>query len=82
MNTSLSSNRPEDCSKEEFEKIWNSSGYSLSALYKTIHNYIGTLDNVKATDFDCPNHYAKLAFQAGKKAAYEDVLALLPDSAK
>jgi hypothetical protein len=82
MKMNLSKNRPTDSSKEEFEKSWINIGYTLSALYKTIEDYIVSTDTVKEDDFSIPNHYALLAYQAGKRAAYQEIINLLPDTAK
>ena len=82
MNTLLSKHRPKDESKEEFAKMWNNLGYSLSALSSTLEELIANTFKVKGDDFSIPNHYALLAFEAGKRAAYKEVYDLLPDSAK
>jgi hypothetical protein len=82
MNKLLLNNRPEDSSVEEFTKAWNNSSYSLEALYKTILVLKEELNTIKKDDFDCPNHYAKLAYNAGQIKAYDFIVSLLPDSAK
>jgi len=56
--------------------------YGLSTLYKAIEEMKSSTDGVKASDFDCPNHYARLAYELGKKQAYQEVIDLLPDGAK
>jgi hypothetical protein len=43
---------------------------------------MATNNRVSKDDFDCPNHYAKLAYQAGYSNALEMVKDLLPASAK
>lgn len=82
MNKLLLNNRPEDSSVEEFTKAWNNSSYTLEALYKTILVLKEELNTIKKDDFDCPNHYAKLAYNAGQIKAYDFIVSLLPDSAK
>ena len=37
---------------------------------------------IKKDDFDCPNHYAKLAYNLGQIKAYEFIMSMLPDTAK
>jgi hypothetical protein len=82
LNTILLKHKPVDVDREEFAKVWSNAGYSLQALYGALHELKTQLQVVKADDFDCPNHYAKLAYQAGMVKAYENVLALLPETAK
>jgi hypothetical protein len=82
MKIALSKNRPTDSSKEEFEKSWNNIGYTMSALYKTIKELKEGCVIVREDDFTIANHYALLAFQAGKKAAYQEIEDLLPPTAK
>ncbi len=82
MNTLLVKNRPKDTTKEEFEKVWNNIGYSLSALYFTLKDLQMSSSRVKKDDFSIPNHYAMLAYEAGKQAAYQEIVDMLPDNAK
>ena len=82
MNKLLLNNRPKDSSEEEFIKAWNNSSYVMEALYKTLHGLIAENDKVNKDDFDCPNHYAKLAYQAGLTKAFDIVVKMLPESAK
>lgn len=82
MNKVLLDNRPQDCSPEEFKKVWDNSGYALEALYKTLEILKDQNNKVKKDDFDCPNHYAKLAYQAGYFEALKLVQDMLPDSSK
>jgi hypothetical protein len=80
MNSLLSQHRPKDSTPEEWEKLWNNAHYVLQPLADIIKKQIKELDGVKADDFNCPNHYAKLAFQAGAKERLKYILSLLPDS--
>ncbi len=82
MLINLSKNRPKDMTKEEFEKTWINIGYSLSALYKTIQEMQQSLESVSENDFSIPNHYALLAYKAGKKAALEEIMKYFPNTAK
>lgn len=82
MNSTLLNNRPKEMTKEDFIKSWENIGYTLTALHKTLQDSKSSLQKVKNNDFDCPNHYAKLAFQAGQIEAMEFILALLPKSSQ
>lgn len=82
MNKLLLDNRPSDSTPEEFKKAWDNSGYVLEALYITLNTLILQNNKVKKDDFDCPNHYAKLAYQAGLSEAWKQVIDMLPESAK
>jgi hypothetical protein len=82
MNKLLLNNKPKDSSNEEFIKAWNNSSYTLEALYKTLLVLKEELNNIRKDDFDCPNHYAKLAFNLGQIKAYEFIISMLPDTAK
>lgn len=82
MNFVLMSNRPAGETEDDFRKMWDNAGYTLSALHKTLVQFQRGLDVIKADDFDTPNHYAKLMFQQGKIQALREVMALLPESAK
>lgn len=82
MNLMLISNRHQEQTLEEFTKAWENAGYTLEPLQKTVIQMRKGLEFVKTTDFDCPNHYAKLMFQQGKLQAYNEILALMPESLK
>lgn len=82
MNTILLKHKPVDVDNKEFAKVWSNAGYSLQALYGALHELKAQLQVVKADDFDCPNHYAKLAYQAGYFEALKLVQDMLPDSSK
>lgn len=75
-------NRPKDSTAEEFRKAWDNNTYCMEALWRTIDALIAENTGVKKEDFDCPNHYAKLAYQMGMTKAYETIKALLPAGAK
>lgn len=82
MNKILLNNKPKDISNEEFIKLWNNSSYILESLYKTLNDLNKELNTVRKDDFDCPNHYAKLAYNAGQSRIIDVITGLLPDSAK
>lgn len=82
MNKLLLNNKPKDSTNEEFIKAWNNSSYVLEALYNTLTTLKEEITSIKKDDFDCPNHYAKLAYNLGQIKAYEFVMSLLPDTAK
>ena len=82
MNKVLLNNKPKDISNEEFIKVWNNASYVLESLYKTLKDMEKELDTVKRDDFDCPNHYAKLAYNAGQSRMIDVVTNLLPNAVK
>lgn len=82
MNKLILNNKPKDTSNEDFIKTWNNSSYVFEVLYKTLLSIQKDLDNIKRDDFDCPNHYAKLAYNLGQSKMIDTVVAMLPDSAK
>ena len=82
MNKLLLNNKPIDSSNEEFIKAWNNSSYTLEALYKTLLVLKEDINNIKKDDFDCPNHYAKLAYNLGQMKAFDLIISMLPDTAK
>ena len=81
MNSNLLKNRPKDLDEQKFREMWENSGYTLSALYKTIKELTPT-EAIKGVDFDIPNHYAKMVWQQGQKDLIIKVLELFPDSCK
>lgn len=78
----LTKHLPKDYSKDEFNKTWENIGPSLNVLYRVLQELVAENNKVKKDDFDCPNHYAKLAFQSGENKAYEYIMSLLPQTAK
>ena len=82
MNKLLAKHRPSDSTVEEFTEAWNNASYTLEPLYRTLLVLMDEATEVKRADFDCPNHYAKLAYEAGMRTAYEQIVRMLPDSAK
>lgn len=82
MHMMLSKNRQKNTSKEEWEKMWEGMGYGLTPLYVAIMEMKDSTFKTKADDFSIPNHYALLAFEAGKRAAYQEIIDMLPKGAK
>jgi hypothetical protein len=82
MNKILLNNKPKDISNEEFIKLWNNSTYVLETLYNTLLVMNKELTTTKKDDFDCPNHYAKLAFNLGQSKVIEQIVSMLPDGVK
>ena len=82
MNKLILNNKPKDTTNEDFIKTWNNSSYVFEVLYKTLLSIKKDLDNIKRDDFDCPNHYAKLAYNLGQSKMIDSIVAMLPDSAK
>lgn len=82
MNKLLLSKRQSDSTAEEFTEAWENASYTLEPLYKTLLVLMEEANRVGRDDFDCPNHYAKLAYEAGMRTAYEQIIRMLPDSAK
>lgn len=82
MNALLMKHKPKDISKEEFEKTWENSGYTLRVLYQVLLELKQASSGIKREDFDCPNHYAKLAYEGGLCNAYDKIIAMLPNTAK
>ena len=62
---------------KEFSRTWSNLRPSLEVLEKLLDELIKEAEVVTKNDFDCPNHYAKLAYQAGQVKAYEFVKSLL-----
>lgn len=82
MNHQLMKNRPKDATPEEYKKAWENASYVIEPFWKTILEWKQDNNNITKDDFDCPNHYAKLAYQAGMNKAYDQIIALFPQSAK
>ena len=82
MKHVLIKHKPEDSSKEDWEKTWNNMQYGLSSLHKALEELKSSTNKVKSDDFSIPNHYALLAFEAGKRQAYQEVIDMLPEGSK
>tara|TARA_R110000868_G_scaffold218220_6_gene468457 strand:- start:1026 stop:1277 length:252 start_codon:yes stop_codon:yes gene_type:complete len=82
MNKLILNNKPINTTNEEFTKAWNNSSFVFEALYKTMLQIKKDIDNIKREDFDCPNHYAKLAYNAGQSKIIDTIVSMLPETAK
>jgi enoyl-[acyl-carrier-protein] reductase (NADH) len=82
MNKLLLNNKPKDSSNEEFIKAWDNSTYVMEALCKTLQSIKDDIGSIKKDDFDCPNHYAKLAYNMGQIKMIDLVISMLPEGAK
>jgi hypothetical protein len=82
MNLKLIKNKPEDISSTEFRKLWDNAGYTLEPLYKVLLELKDEVNSINKEDFDCPNHYAKLAYNMGQTKVIEQIISMLPKSAK
>lgn len=82
MNKLLLNNKPNNITKEEFTKLWNNNSICLEALGLTLLSIKENINSITKADFDCPNHYAKLAYNLGQTKMIDTVLEMLPDSAK
>jgi len=56
--------------------------YGLTTLYKTLEELKSSTNKIKSEDFSISNHYALLAFEAGKRQAYQEVIDMLPEGSK
>jgi hypothetical protein len=74
--------KPNDISAEKWREMWNNAGYLLRPFAALLQERMKSHSSVNANDFNCPNHYAKMVWESGKKEEDEFVLSLLPDTAK
>lgn len=81
MRADLMRHRPPDQSKEQWLQTWESSGYILEPLAKVLEGLIAA-DSPKRTDFTEAGAIGLLAWDAARRAAFQEVLDMLPDSAK
>jgi hypothetical protein len=80
MNAQLMRFKPKDTTPEEWEKHWNNQTYTLQPLADVLKNIKESLGNIKADDFNTPNHYEKLVYELAQKQMIDKILSLLPDS--
>lgn len=67
-------------SKEELKKTFGNASIVLEPITAWIKKQIVSKEKVAAADFNTPNHYAKLMYEAGKRDAYNEIIELLsPD---
>jgi hypothetical protein len=82
MKHSLLTKCKPDYTPEEFSVVWENNSILLSPLARYIISKEKEMMRCKPDDFNVPNHYAKLAYELGKKEAYEEILSLLPTNIK
>lgn len=82
MNSKLLKHKPADTSDAEFKKLWENAGYTLEPLYDLLIDLKSDLNNITKEDFDCPNHYAKLAYNMGQTKVIDYIISVLPKSVK
>lgn len=83
MNKLLMDNRPKDLSKEKWEELWNNQGYTLEPLFNVLKSMAKNYENpVKEEDFSNPNHYGLMVSRASKLQILQQVMDMLPQSAK
>lgn len=80
MNGLLMKHRPKDQDKAKWEETWANQGYILQPLADTLKEWKTHLGTVKPTDFDTPNHYAKLIYELARQQLLDEIIALLPAS--
>ena len=78
MNQLLLNKKPSDATPEEWKTSWENSSYVLQPLADAIKAKLYETGRVKSTDFDIPNHYAKMAYEAGLAEMGQWILDLLP----
>jgi len=80
MNALLMKHRPKDMEPKKWEELWNNSHPQLQPLADVLKGWLAQEPSIRPSDFDCPNHYAKLVAEEVRKQTIKDILALLPDS--
>lgn len=78
MKHSLLTKSKPEYEPEEFSKAWEGNYILLLPLMRYLQAQSAEMMAVKPDDFDTPNHYAKMAFELGKKEAYKEIMGLLP----
>lgn len=80
MNSLLMKHRPKDMEKEKWEEMWKNSHTLLQPLANVLKDMKSGSGQIKSTDFDTPNHYAKLVAELIEAQTINKILELLPDS--
>lgn len=80
MKVGLIKHLPKDCNKEEFEKLWNNSSYTLQPYAEFIKEKIRQCDTISEEELKNPNHYGILVHKQTKKQVLLDMLEMLPDT--
>lgn len=82
MNSLIAKYRPEDQSKEDFEKFWEAAGYTFEPVARVLQEMIDSRRALKESDFEGSGAIGIVAFKAGEAAMAQKILDLLPSSAK
>jgi hypothetical protein len=82
MKHSLLTKCKPDYTPEEFSKAWDNNYILLAPLLRYLDSRAQEMMQCKSDDFNVPNHYAKLAYELGKKEAFEEIKNLLPTKLK
>lgn len=64
--------------RKEYEEALTRSTYLLRPILKMIRERIQVLEQIKESDFDVPNHYAKYMFKLGKSDGWKELQSMLP----
>lgn len=80
MNALLMKHRPKDMTPEKWKELWQNCHPQLQPLAEVLKSWRDQEPSIRPSDFDCPNHYAKLVAEEVRKQTIRDILALLPDS--
>jgi len=72
--------KPTDYTKEPWETLWERQGPLLEPLALAIKDLKAPMTKIKASDFETPNHYAKMVYEEARKQAFQEVLEMLPKS--
>lgn len=79
MNYLIMEQRPTDKSKEEWANEWSRQAPTLDILRQALLKLKAGMTTVKASDYDTPNHYVKLAASLEKAQLIDDIIAMLPE---
>lgn len=79
MNQLLLKHKPEDITDEKWVELWNNSGYILQVLADVIDEMVPR-DKIMSTDFETPNHYAKLVWGQAQRDFAKKIIDLMPDT--
>lgn len=79
MNGILMKHKPKDTDAVKWKEHWNNQTYTLQPLADTLKEWRRELDGINPHDFDTPNHYAKMVYEAAQRQVLDRLLDLLPD---
>lgn len=80
MNALLAKHCPKDADLDEWVKRWEAAASLLQPLANTLKDLKAGLGQVKADDFDCPNHYTKLVAEQVQRQMIDKILAMFPST--